>query len=203
MTLEQAEPLKIGVVVGQAMRALRDERGQTQQDVANMLAPWGLEWTRAQVAGIEAGRRDTFALDELIILSYAYGIKLRDWFAGEGSIVLRPGVYLRRNEIRIMFSLNELAPLRAAVEYATKSEADQNAARALGVTMIEIRSAAVELWGASFTDEREARLTRKNERIKSRGHNKRLAGWRSAISRDLIKELREHLAERSNDNDEP
>jgi len=40
-------------------------------------------------------------------------------------------VYLGLNEIRIMFSFNELVPLRAAVDYVTKSEAEQNAARHL------------------------------------------------------------------------
>jgi len=56
---------------------------------------------------------------------------LWDWFADAGRIALRPGVYLGLNEIRIMFSFNELVPLRAAVDYVTKSEAEQNAARHL------------------------------------------------------------------------
>lgn len=201
--LEKAEPMKIGAAVGQALRELRHERGQTQQDVANMLAPWGLAWTRAQVAGIEAGRRETFALDELIILSYAYDIKLRDWFPGDGLIALRPGVYLARIEVRIMFSFNELHPLRAAVDYTTTSEAEQNAARALGVTRSELMAAAVELWGTSFTDERDGRLSRQNERMKALPGNKRLAGMRSASSRGLMTELRRYFAERSDDDDEP
>lgn len=195
--------MKIGAAVGQALRALRHERGQTQQDVADMLAPWGLPWTRAQVAGIEAGRRETFALDELIILSYAYDIKLRDWFAGDGLIALRPGVHLARIEVRIMFSSNELHPLRAAVDYTTISEAEQNAARALGVTRSELRAAAVELWGTSFTEEREARLSRENERMNARPGKTRLAGMRSSTSRGLMTQLRRYFAERSNDDDEP
>jgi len=44
------------------------------------------------------------------------------------------------------------------------------------VTLFEINMAAVELWGAPFTDERETRLKRANERRKKRGKNKRIAG---------------------------
>lgn len=197
---DRTTPMKMGAVVGETLRALREEDGQTQQDVANMLARWGLAWTRAQVAGIEAGRRESFGLDELIILSNAFGINLRDWFPGYGTVWLRPGVYLARVEIRIMFSPNYLPELRANVERSPKSEAEQNAARALGVTIEEIKASALELWGASFTDEREIRLRRVNDRLT--GARKRISGKRSAISRGLMNELREHFAIRSGQDDQ-
>jgi len=55
------------VVVGQAMRALREgARPDTARRGQYMLAPPGLDWTRAQVAGIEPGRGDTFATDKLL-----------------------------------------------------------------------------------------------------------------------------------------
>lgn len=198
---DRTTPMKMGAVVGETLRALRAEDGQTQQDVANMLARWGLAWTRAQVAGIEAGRRESFGLDELIILSNAFGIRLRDWFPGHGTVWLGPGVYLARVEIRIMFSPNDLPRLRANVERSPKSEAEQNAARVLGASMAEVKTAALELWGASFTEEREMRLRRMNDHLTE--ERKRISGKRSAISRGLMDELREHLALRSGQDDQP
>lgn len=198
---DRTTPMKMGAVVGETLRALREEEGQTQQDVANMLARWGLAWTRAQVASIEAGRRESLGLDELIILSNAFDLRLRDWFPGYGTVRLGPGVYLARDKLRMIFSLNAVPELRADVERSPKSEAEQNAARALGVTIKEVKAAALELWGVPFTDERELRLRRMNDRLT--GAPKHISGKRSAISRGLKDELREHLALRSGQDDQP
>lgn len=195
-------PMKMGAVVGETLRALRKEGGQTQQEAANMLARWGLLWTRAQVAGIEAGRRESFGLDELVILSNAFEVRLRDWFPGYGTVWLRPGVYLARIEIRAMFNRDYFPELRANVERTPKSEAEQNAARVIGATIEEVQTSAVELWGASFTDEREMRLRLMNDQL-SKATRKRISGKRSAISRGLINELREHLPISSGQNDQP
>ncbi len=194
-------PMKMGAVVGETLRALRKEGLLTQQEAANMLARWGLPWTRAQVAGIEAGRRESFGLDELIVLSNAFDVRLRDWFPGYGTVQLGPGIYLARDKLRMIFSPNAVPELRPDVERSPKSEAEQNAARALGVTTKEVEGAALELWGVPFTDERELRLRRVNDRLI--GAPKHISGKRSAISRGLKDELREHLAWRSGQDDQP
>ncbi len=187
--------MRIGAVVGQTLRALRDERGQTQQDAANLLARWGLAWSRAQVAAIEGGRRESFTLEELIILCNVYQVELSEWFPGDGRIILNEHAEITRAELRATFPVTNHPYLRSQALYATTSESERNAARSLGISEMALDSLAVELWGVGFRIERERRF----DRLKAFGNRRRMAGIRSAISRELMTEIRNCLQEKTGD----
>lgn len=199
MTTEQVPSMRIGAVVGQTLRALRDERGQTQQDAAHLLARWGLIWSRAQVAAIEAGRRESFTLEELIIMCNVYRVDLSEWFPGTGGIVLNDYAEITREELRGTFPVTNHPYLRSQAYYPLTSETDRKAARLLGISGSALNSLAVELWGARFRTERERRLSRR-EAI---GDRRRIAGLRSAISRKLMSEMRDFMQNKIDDDDEP
>jgi len=198
MTTEQVPSMRIGAVVGQTLRALRDERGQTQQDAANLLARWGLIWSRAHVAAIEAGRRESFTLEELIIMCNVYQVELSEWFPGKGGIVLSDYAEITREELRGTFPVTNHPYLRRQAVYPETDESELKAARSLGISLAALNSLAMELWGAKFRIERERRF----DTLKAFGNRRRLAGIRSAISRELMTEVRDCLQEKSGDYDE-
>ncbi len=188
----------IGAIVGQTLRALRDERGQTQQDVANLLGQWGLASSRAQVAAIEGGRRDSFTLEELIILCNVCQVELSEWFPGDGGVILNEYAEITREELRSTFPVTNHPYLRSQALYDTTSESERKAARSLGISERELKSIAVELWEAGFRIERERRL----DRLEAFGNRRRMAGIRAAISRELMTELRNYLQKKSRDDAE-
>ena len=54
-------------VVGKNVRRLRQEQGFTQQELADLMALWGVTWSRPTVAQMESGRRP-LSVDELLAL---------------------------------------------------------------------------------------------------------------------------------------
>jgi len=62
-------------LVGQRLRALREQAGQRQADVAAKARAAGLPWLPATLALIEQGKRRV-ALDEALVLPGIYGCKL-------------------------------------------------------------------------------------------------------------------------------
>jgi transcriptional regulator with XRE-family HTH domain len=61
------ESSALAVVVGQRLRTLRENAKCRQDDLAAVARRWGLQWTRATVAGIETGRRG-LSFEEFVIL---------------------------------------------------------------------------------------------------------------------------------------
>jgi transcriptional regulator with XRE-family HTH domain len=62
----------LGRAIGERLRAIREESGVTQEDVAAEARRLGLGWVRATVAGIELGRRQ-LSPGELIVLPFVLG----------------------------------------------------------------------------------------------------------------------------------
>jgi transcriptional regulator with XRE-family HTH domain len=54
-------------LLGQRLRALREDGGKRQEDLAAAARGYGLSWSRATVAAIETGRR-RLSVDELLLL---------------------------------------------------------------------------------------------------------------------------------------
>jgi transcriptional regulator with XRE-family HTH domain len=85
--MSTSEAIPLGTAVGIRLRELRAEKQwlARQEDVARRMREevgFG-SWTRATVAAIETGKRDV-SIEELIGLSYACAIPLREWFPGDG-----------------------------------------------------------------------------------------------------------------------
>lgn len=213
--MTQAKATPISALVGGSLRSWRKEEGLTQDEVARAARQIGVDWTRATVAAIETGRRDV-SLGEFLALPFIVNrltdggsttsrrrlvgfvarqkgtrdVALTDdcWLfdasnltqlvnggrvgtqdVAAGAVKPRPGV---RREIA------------SRVESAL--DAEQKAARSLGVTAMEVRLASYTLWGRSLTDEREERVGRKHLEDSSPPS---LQAHRGHLTRELLKEL--------------
>jgi transcriptional regulator with XRE-family HTH domain len=82
-----SEAPSLAVVVGRTLKAFREERGWTQEAVAQRLKLVGLSWTRFQLSDIEAGRRDISAA-EMLLIAEALGVRVADLLEGDGFIEL-------------------------------------------------------------------------------------------------------------------
>jgi len=71
-----AEQVRPETWAGARFRALRKERGWSQQDVARRMG-----WSQATVTRLEAATRPT-SLNEIAALAALYGLKLSDFLAG-------------------------------------------------------------------------------------------------------------------------
>ena len=79
---------------------------------------------------------------------------------------------------------------------ASKGEAEQKAARNLGVTSLAISTAAIVRWGRSLTDERDYRLRR---RPAEDARPRSLQAQRGHITRQLLRELAATLGRQHGD----
>ena len=62
-------------VVGKNVRRLRQEQGFTQQELADLMALWGVTWSRPTVAQMESGQ---LKLDDCVA-QFEKGAKLAGW----------------------------------------------------------------------------------------------------------------------------
>lgn len=62
---EKQRPL--AEIVGERLKAFREERGLRQADVAAAAAKWGLAWARSSIAAMEAGSRN-LSMEEVLLL---------------------------------------------------------------------------------------------------------------------------------------
>jgi hypothetical protein len=67
----------LAVIVGEGLRAFRDEKNLRQDDVAAVAREFGLKWGRSSVAALEGGTRD-LKIEELFLLSFIVG-RLGGW----------------------------------------------------------------------------------------------------------------------------
>jgi transcriptional regulator with XRE-family HTH domain len=74
----------LGQLLGDHIAQIREEQGLTEKEFARRARAVGLPWSRATVAAFEKGTRRSVALEELLLLSYAFSIEPADWFVGKG-----------------------------------------------------------------------------------------------------------------------
>jgi transcriptional regulator with XRE-family HTH domain len=186
-TLDQA--------VGAALRAWRRGKGWTQDDAAEYLRTRGLPWSRAALAAAELGTK-TFDLAEFVVLCHALGRPPAKWFDGDGWLELRPGVLPRisADGLRSTFggarafrSVNPSELVRTDLDAFAAREAEQKAARLLGVGAEDLARAASRLWGHGLVEERE-RLVHKHP-VTAGASARKLQAARGVITRQLLKEL--------------
>lgn len=198
--------------VGERLRFARESHLLRQDELASIGRAWGLDWTQATVAAIEAGRR-RLTLEEFLLLpwvasgsgtgpAYALGgkstaMQLSEFFVGDPDrpVRLSAAVTMKGR------GLQEIVAGRAAlddasVEALTRArlaerdqwgDAERKAARRLGRTSLIVAGAARKRWGRSFTEERDARLA---AQATSATPPRALQALRGHITRALIEELR-------------
>lgn len=94
----------LGQLLGDRLKQLRTEQGLTQEDAARRARQVGLPWSPVTVAAFENGRRKTVALEELLLLSYAFRVEPGDWFVGNGWAKLSPDARASLGVIRAMLA---------------------------------------------------------------------------------------------------
>lgn len=82
MTRTQAAELH--ATIAQNMRAIRQERGWSQEQLAERAAAVGLPWNRSWVADLENGRRYV-SVEEIILLPLALEVEVSD-LLGRGPV---------------------------------------------------------------------------------------------------------------------
>ncbi len=94
----------LGQLLGDRLKELRGEQGFTREEVARRARLVGLPWSATTVASFESGRRKTIALEELLLLSYAFRVDPGDWFVGNGWAQLSPDAMASLGVIRAMLA---------------------------------------------------------------------------------------------------
>lgn len=59
--------------LGRGIKAAREAKHLTQEQLAARLRDLGLDWSRATVASVETGRRDDVGITEIVIVAFALG----------------------------------------------------------------------------------------------------------------------------------
>jgi transcriptional regulator with XRE-family HTH domain len=164
--------------IARRVRRLREERGWTQDRLADRLREAGFTgWSRSMVAALETRRRQVSAGD-LIALSAALGVPPADLVPRRsGSVSLDNGSSISleravlilgggassggtragRSPGRPARPTARGAPSPKAVARVAKGELERRLARILGVRPEDVAEAALRLWGHSATEERDRR----------------------------------------------
>lgn len=74
----------LGHLLGERLQQFRQEQGLTSEQFARKAREVGLPWSRFTVNAFEKGLRKQVALEELLLLSYAFRVAPGDWFVGNG-----------------------------------------------------------------------------------------------------------------------
>ncbi|HVD03843.1 MAG TPA: hypothetical protein VNF75_06890 [Candidatus Dormibacteraeota bacterium] len=92
----------VGELVGENLRRLRSDRALTQEGAARAVREVGLPWTRKHIAALETAVREDLTIGELVLLSRAFDVALREWFLDpEGrEIQLIRGTRVRARGVR-------------------------------------------------------------------------------------------------------
>jgi hypothetical protein len=202
-------------VIGQRIAEIRTHTGVRQEDVAASARALGLRWTRATVAGVEAGRRQ-LTPEELLLLPYVIQhacpvdapFGLAELIPEEASVQL-PGGVVDGAFIHTLLAPEGGVLMRSPTQPGgVHDEVVVKAARRLGVQPHVITSAARRLWGRSLPDERDRRLAEQDQTLASapvthtdHGPDKvaskaRVRASRGHVTRKLLDELRQHLEAR-------
>ncbi len=187
-------------LIGCNLRDWRVRKSITQDELAALGRNGGLEWSRSIVASIENGNR-SLIVDELVALALVGGPSPAELLSGSKSArvqvaevtyalsVIREvvvGPYVSRIKHQTLRTL--------LVEESAQLEAEQKAARKLGVTAEVIAATALELWSNSFTSERNERV----EKLADPGATPRtLQALRGHVARRLLEEIQSVLARES------
>lgn len=231
--------MNLSTVLGERLRALRESRHERQEDLAEQLRAYGLDWSRAVVTAVEAGRREV-TVPEFIILCAALDTPPWEWFAeadhdavapdapGWRSVELTPRRVtseaslhrLMRGDLAAVpppsapepggATAEQLKELEHAAAQVVKrldrrwptmshtpdpeaawadaaGEAEQKAARKLGLSPVELSLFAHALWGRGLSDERDARAS---EREPVDLDERALQIRKGHVTRRLLTELR-------------
>lgn len=191
-------------LVGINVRRIRRDSRLTQDALAAAVRKCGLPYTRSRLAKLERGERPDITLREFIVLCEALGCLPRDLLGADlETIQVAPNLPMLGHVLSGRFEGSRAVPMAEVVSVtyphaaerdrlAAAGEAEMKAANALGTDPLWVAKVSYKRWGRSLTEERERRL---QEAGANEGQAAELSARRGHITRVLIAELREHLAE--------
>jgi transcriptional regulator with XRE-family HTH domain len=189
-----SSPAPYQAVIRVNLRRIRAEKGWRQEDVAVHARQLGLRWDAATVTAIELGRRQLSA-GELLLLPSLLDAPLTELLlSGDGAdfdgvAVPEAGLkWIARG--RPLDLPAKMLVLFAKVE-AGATDAERKAARQLGLQVLDLIATTQRLWeGRRLDQERDRRLGL----APGKGD---IARRRGAITKGLLRELREELTPRT------
>lgn len=182
--------MTLGALVGKNLASHRLRVKKTQREAAAILREHGLNWSPGNLAQLETGRRASVRMEELVLMSAAFGVDLVSWFGGDPKqrVALADGVAVTLGSLR-GFLANPGSPLMI-LSKGGESDMDpvRDAAGRLGVTVESLEEASLARWGRSFLQERDRRVG-----DVSMANPRSVQAWRGHATRTLVGELRERL----------
>jgi transcriptional regulator with XRE-family HTH domain len=204
--MDQSKPRGLAALVGQNVRAAREEQGMSQDRLAQLLRGYGLHWTRSALAKLEREERETLTLDQVVILALAMERTPASLVEGAEWAALGPDARMRGSALARLLrgepawksdSDFDVPFVRQFDEGPfdadwVAGDAETRAARRLGREPVEVARAARSLWRHSLTIERDRRLryvSHLDEDVEARS----VRAFRGHITRQLLDELRTEL----------
>lgn len=202
------EAESVGAVVGENLERLRKRARMTQHEAARLFARRGAPLSRSKIAAIEAGERPNLAFADVLVMAHTFNVEVAELFDGHGPVAIAEHVVLSRPVIRGLLrgtnvpegsvswdpqthhaELLRIADVRAEGDAVTVGQfhlvdADHALAQRLNVAPQIVVDIALQIWGNTLTEERDARVARfgaidLGERHAHRGH----------ITRELSQEI--------------
>jgi transcriptional regulator with XRE-family HTH domain len=164
-------------VIAENVRALRDDAGLTQADLATRLRTvYGLDWSRNTVAYVESGRTEP-TLSELLVLADALDVSVLHLVEHRGRVALSSGsvqnvtdVVLGRAPLPQLpqkdFGRSGTTWRDLMISAASVGEAERHFAKTHGLDAEDVARLAFDLWKKSLTDERDERAGANAPRMK-------------------------------------
>jgi transcriptional regulator with XRE-family HTH domain len=132
------------------------DEGWTQDVLARRLHRHRLNWSREQLASLEAGRRQDLTVTELLLLADALAVPLAQLFKGAGDIELG-GTAWPIDKLRDRLSGESPTSAVDGGDGRPFSLMEEGFARQLGALPGEVRALARDLWQGRSVEEEEAR----------------------------------------------
>ena len=188
---------RLDQVVARNLERIRSTAGWSQDEVASRGWRIGLPWTRSTITALEGGRR-SLSISELVLLALTLETSVTELLAGRGYVELGDGSELPLTDVRdVLGGDRDMAAVRKRIRQgrhqkyqramqAVSGEAEQKAARSLGVTSQTIAEAAFDLWGRSLTEERDAKVDKEGPNLASARSVQALRGH---VTRRLVSEI--------------
>ena len=187
-------------VIAANVRRGREAQDLLQEELARQVRLLGPKWSNTTVVRTEGGQREPSSA-ELLALAVALQMPLSELLAGgDGHVETRPGQTLPLDRIRDNIAHDEPPIPKAALDLQqiidtldVGFEAEDHAARRLGRTVGDVRTAASALWGRPYHVEREQRLQAVLDQARPDPETRR--AQRGHVSRKLLAEIRQHFAD--------
>jgi len=193
-------------VIGLNLGRLIEQADMTQDQAARLARHFGLSWSRSTVGAVTSGTKGRLTLEEFVVLTGTM-FPAAELLRGTGRVRLGSGSADLKDVRRVLgaaahsgkappsrpndLTAKDAAELvegftRMAAVQAAQGEAEQKAARKLGVTAQTLAESALGMWGRSLTAERDARVAASAPPDISTSSRQALRG---RVTRELLKDL--------------